>query len=82
MKVEFPHVLTIVREFVARKRGVSADAIGPATALLREGCVDSFQLVELIVDLEKRLGDAIPEGSLIPEDFETPQTLYERLLDI
>lgn len=82
MKVELAQVLTIVREFVARKRGVAADKIGPETALLREGCVDSFQLIELIVDLEKRLGTAIPEGFLIPEDFETPTTLHQRLLDI
>jgi acyl carrier protein len=82
VNVELPQVLTWVREFVTQKRGVAADAIQPDTPLLREGCLDSFQLVELIVVLEKRLGETIPDGMLIPEDFETPTTLCERLRDI
>ncbi len=82
MNVSLEQVLTIVREFVARKRGVAGDSIGPQTALLREGCIDSFQLVELIVELDQRLSERIPEGMLIPEDFETPTVLSERLRDV
>lgn len=82
MNVDEGTVLKIVREFVARKRGLPADAIRAETELLREGCVDSFQLVELIAELEKGLGAAIPEGMLIPEDFETPAVLVARLQEI
>lgn len=82
MNVELDKVLTIVRTFVARKRGASADAITADTPLLRGGCLDSFQLVELIAELERDLGEAIPEGMLIPEDFESPAVLHARLSEI
>jgi acyl carrier protein len=38
--------------------------------------------VELIAELEKQLGLQLPDGSLIPEDFETPQVLYDRLQEL
>jgi acyl carrier protein len=75
-------ILGVVRGFVEHKRGKSAEKIGPNTALLRDGYLDSFALVELIAELEKQLAISLPDGSLIPEDFETPDVLSNRLQEL
>jgi acyl carrier protein len=82
MEVPMDSILGVVRNFVQTKRGKPADAIGPGTALLRDGYLDSFALVELIAEMEKQLGISLPDGSLIPEDFETPQVLHDRLQEL
>ena len=79
MDVALADVLTTVRQFVEKKQGAAARPIDAETPLLREGHVDSFGLVELIADLQQQLHITIADGDLIPEDFETPRTLYERL---
>jgi len=82
MDVPLDAILGVVRNFVQTKRGKAADAIGPGTALLRDGYLDSFALVELICELEKQLSISLPDGSLIPEDFETPNVLHDRLQEL
>ena len=79
MELDLTRVQEVVARFVARTRGVAADSIQPATQLLQEGLVDSFGLVELIAELESALGVSLPEGILLPEDFASPQVLWERL---
>lgn len=78
----FEAVRSVISDFVARTRGTPETPIGGETRLLQEGLVDSFGLVELIVDLEGALGLDLPQGSLIPEDFETPMVLYARLTEL
>jgi acyl carrier protein len=82
MDVPLEAILGVVRGFVETKRGKPAQAISAHTALLQDGYLDSFALVELIAELEKQLGIQLPDGSLIPEDFETPQVLYSRLQEL
>ncbi len=82
MDVSQEAILGVVRDFVEHKRGKSAEAIGAHTALLQDGYLDSFALVELIAELEKQLAIELPDGSLIPEDFETPEVLYNRLQEL
>lgn len=82
MDVPIDQILGVVRGFVETKRGKPAQGIGPNTALLADGYLDSFALVELIVELEKQLQINLPDGSLIPEDFETPQVLHDRLQEL
>lgn len=82
MDVPMDAILGVIRDFVERKRGKPAQGIGPSTALLRDGYLDSFALVELIAELEKQLAISLPDGSLIPEDFETPEVLYNRLQEL
>jgi len=82
MDVPLDSILGVVRGFVEEKRGKSAAAISANTALLRDGYLDSFALVELIAELEKQLNISLPDGSLIPEDFETPEVLYNRLQEL
>jgi acyl carrier protein len=82
MDVPLDSILGVIRNFVETKRGKPAAAIGAHTALLQDGYLDSFALVELIAELEQQLKIELPDGSLIPEDFETPQVLYNRLQDL
>jgi acyl carrier protein len=82
MNVPMDQMLEVVRDFIRRKRGDSARSITADSKLLQDGLIDSFALVELIVDLEKELQISLPDGSLIPEDFETPKVLYDRLQDL
>ena len=72
-------VIGIVRDFVAHSKSDVAQNINDDTLLLQEGYLDSFALVELISELETQLGVSLPDGALIPEDFESPQVLWERL---
>ncbi|MBI3837589.1 MAG: acyl carrier protein [Planctomycetia bacterium] len=82
MDVTLDATLAVVRSFAERKRGKAATSIQAGTALLRDGYLDSFALVELIAELEKRLELSLPDGALIPEDFETPQVLFDRLREL
>jgi len=79
MNVSHQRVLEVVQQFVAHKQGSALRPITAETPLLRDGYLDSFALVELIAELERQLPATLPDGSLIPEDFETPRTLFERL---
>jgi acyl carrier protein len=79
MECELPLIVDVVGRFVARTRGLPAATVQPETMLLQEGLLDSFSLVELIAELESALGASLAEGTLLPEDFGSPQILCERL---
>lgn len=80
MKCDLDQVLKIISAFVTRSRG--ATAVSAHTKLFQEGFVDSFSLVELTAELAAGLGVQLPDGSLIPEDFESPQAVFDRLQQI
>ena len=82
MNASLEDVLSTIRSFIQRTRGAAARPISGDTRLLQDGHLDSFALAELIVDLEKALGISLPDGQLLPEDFETPKVLFERLTDL
>lgn len=74
-------VLLIIREFVARQKGATETPIELDTPLLDEGIVDSFGLM----DLAEEFGNAFEIqllGKLLPEDFESPRTLWNRIQDV
>jgi acyl carrier protein len=79
MELTVAQVVEIVDRFVVQANGVPPGTVGPSTRVLQEGLLDSFSLVSLIAELEKALGTDLPEGTLLPEDFETPQVLCDRL---
>jgi acyl carrier protein len=75
-------VVAAVSNQVRRSRGKLKEPVGPDTKLFQDGLIDSFGLVELQAQLEKLSGKAIPEGELMPDDFESPRTLFARLKDL
>ena len=82
MSLTLETTLTVVRDFVASSSGGDVSSIDGDTLLLQDGHIDSFALVDLIGELERKLGLDLPEGALIPEDFETTKTLFDRLGEI
>jgi acyl carrier protein len=72
-------VIKVVSEFVARTRGPPKQPISADTKLFQEGLIDSFGLFELRSDVEAALGESVPEGELMPDDFESPRALWDRL---
>ena len=79
MKCELSQVVDVVAGFVARTRALPKSTVSAQTRILEEGLVDSFALIELIGELEATFKASIPEGELIPQDFETPTVLFHRL---
>jgi acyl carrier protein len=82
MNVSLESVVEVVSGFVGRTRGKLPRPINADTRLFQEGLIDSFGLVELILEIEKAAGGAIPEGALLPDDFESPRVLHSRLEEI
>lgn len=82
MNVGLDDVVRVVRGFVQQKKGTLAQSITADSALLRDGYTDSFGLIELIGRLEKELSITLPDGALIPEDFESPRVLWNRLQEL
>ncbi len=75
-------VVGAVAEQVVRQRGKVKEPIGPDTKLFQDGLIDSFGLVELQTHLERLAGKALPEGELMPDDFESPRVLHARLKEL
>ena len=79
MKASEQVVLSVISDFATNVRGMARPTLSMDTHLFQEGLVDSFGIVELTAELEKALGVTLPGGELLPEDFETPRALLERL---
>jgi acyl carrier protein len=75
-------VVATIAEQVGQSRGKLKHAIGPDTNMFREGLIDSLGLVELQARLEELSGKALPEGGLMPDDFESPRVLHARLKEL
>ena len=43
------------------------------------GILDSFDLLSLVTEIEANYGINIPLEEVIPENFETPETIYKLL---
>jgi acyl carrier protein len=57
----------ILKKFA--KRGTAS--IDDQTSLVKSGWVDSFGIVELVSFLEAEYGVTLPDGEVVPENFET-----------
>jgi acyl carrier protein len=79
MDFDLSSVVEVVGGFVARTRGVPGDSVRATTLLFQEGLLDSFAVAELIAELAAAFGASWEEGTLLPQDFESPQVLFERL---
>jgi hypothetical protein len=73
-------VLEVVREHVREESGNSrVDTIDAETKLLQAGLVDSFGIVVLAEKVSEVFKLDPDRGQLVPEDFQTPRALFERL---
>jgi len=71
---EVETMIRYVKEKVLRKQ--SAD-IGVDTPLVSSGMVDSFALVETLVELERITKLRIPAMKVVPADMDTVRKMFE-----
>ena len=55
----------------------SASPIDEDTPLLSTGLIDSFALVDILIELEKLSGHSIPTGRVSPQDMDTVRKMFE-----
>jgi acyl carrier protein len=71
--MEMSSVTEMISEFVnAEVDLLGTEKIGPDTALLELGILDSLSMVNLLAFLEGNLGIKVPEDQILPENFATP----------
>ena len=51
--------------------------ITPETDLFEQGLLDSLGILELIAFIESSFGVAIPLDQFVPENFSTPQAVFD-----
>ena len=71
-------VCEVVSEAIVRRHG-KAEPIDADTQMLLTGMLDSLTLVNIVGDLEKRLGRKLPEEMVVARNFRTPTTLHAAL---
>ena len=74
-------VLRVISESIVRAKGDLSTPLTLDTPLL-EGLVDSFGLIELSEDIARALDLPLLSGNFVPEDFETPRTVWNRIQEI
>lgn len=75
-------VLKVIREFIIREKGSLNQAIELDTQLLDGGMIDSFGLIELGEEIGQAFELPLFSGNLLPEDFESPRTLWNRIQEV
>ena len=68
------HMIQYLKTKVLRKRDLQIDL---DTALVSSGMVDSFALVDTLLELEKVTNRRIPAMSVQPDDMDTVRSMFE-----
>ena len=68
------HMIEHLKTKVLRKRNVQIDVDTP---LVTSGMVDSFALVDTLVELERVTNRHIPATKVQPEDMDTVRLMFE-----
>lgn len=71
-------VCAVVSEAIARRHG-RTETIATDTEILLSGMLDSLTLVNIVAELEQRLGRKLPEDLVVARNFRTPATLHASL---
>jgi acyl carrier protein len=64
-----------VHDFLLSEFAAERDAIEPGENLLAQGIIDSMGIMKLVAFLEARFGIATVDDDLVPENFESLETL-------
>lgn len=60
-----------IREFLIRDRLADPSLLEGSYDLLQSGVLDSLAIFTLVDFIEERLGVAVPDDDLVPENFQT-----------
>jgi len=67
-----------VTEKLAREKGI-ADPISDHDSLIEKGIIDSLGIMLLVGHLEKKLAIKVPDEDIVPENFESIESLAQYL---
>ncbi len=72
-------IVESVQGFISEEimRGSSGKDLDPNVSLLEEGILDSLGLQQLITFLEQKFGITVDDEDLMPENFETVNSIAE-----
>ena len=65
----------IVRDVVLRHLKRKPKTFDDQTPIVSGGLIDSMSIVDLILDLESALGVRIPASDVVPDDFDSIDTI-------
>lgn len=71
-------VCEVVSKAIIRRHG-GTDPIDADTQMLLTGMLDSLTLVNIVADLERRLGRKLPDDMVVARNFRTPTSLHTAL---
>ena len=77
MTCSVEEIVAFVACFIAREK--AEVGIDRHTPLLKAGLLDSFDLVTLATELSRAFGPVFRPKDLLPEDFESANTLWLRI---
>jgi acyl carrier protein len=64
-----------IHDYLVRELAAERDSFAPDENLLAQGIIDSMGILKLVTFLETRFGIKTSEEDMIPENFETLETL-------
>jgi acyl carrier protein len=70
-----------IRSFVADELGRDLNGIGDDASLLEAGVLDSLGVLQLVGFIEERYGLRVPDDQLMPEQFESIETIANLVSD-
>jgi acyl carrier protein len=70
-------VETVINDYISREfvRDAALLPLTDETPLLESGILDSLSLLQLVVFLEERFGITVGDADLLPQNFETVNTI-------
>jgi acyl carrier protein len=70
-------VETVINDYISQElvRDLALLPVTDDTPLLESGILDSLSLLQLVVFLEERFGITVGDADLLPQNFETVNTI-------
>ena len=69
-------VVESLRRFLSEDLRISnADTLEPGAALVRDGVIDSIELMQMVEFLEKTYGITVDETEIVPSNFRSMETM-------
>lgn len=69
-------------EIISGILGVEPEEVEPDLDLFETGLVDSFGMIQVVVELEERFGISLPIEGIARADIATPALIAKRVRDI
>lgn len=77
LHTEVIEVEAVINDYISRElvQDASLLPLGNATSLLETGILDSLSLLRLVVFVQEQFGVTVDDADLVPENFDTVDTI-------